>query len=603
VNPLFNRFKLGLAVEFLVMLSSIMLVGFISIVYMQYQFQSDQNTENIRDRAVSIGDLLATISVQPLLSHDFVTLNEYVEDTARQTDVTYVAVMDPRGKTLALQMNGHNMTPKDIADLGANGINSREVVAVIRDDDVYSYERVIDFDGNVLGKIEIGLDRKPADVRLTKNVTNLILIIFVIAFVSALGIFLIFRYKVSRPIELVASSAADIADMKFDKTVPVHGNNEISQLALTFNAMRMQLKTAAEARHKSMLKLKDMNVTLEERVDKRTRELQTLNREVAYQAVHDPLTGLPNRLLIVERIRYAIEQAHRSSQTFAVLMVDLDNFKEVNDTLGHPVGDELLRQVADRLSGLLRESDTVGRLGGDEFALILLDVDESSALSVADKIHRAMLEHYVVDGHTLASCGSIGIALYPEHGGDHSTLLRCADIAMYVAKRHNNKVSLYDPETDKHSLQRLSLATDLRVAVDTRELELHYQPIVELIGGQVVGVEALLRWNHPKYGPVSPNEFIPIAESSGLIKPLTDWVLETAASQWLEWQEQDLNLKISVNLSMINLVDPELPEHIAALRDQKQLPVDALKLEITETEIMSNPERVIKVMGHENMQG
>jgi diguanylate cyclase (GGDEF)-like protein len=402
---------------------------------------------------------------------------------------------------------------------------------------------------------------------------------------------------------MVASGARDMANLKFDTVVSARGQNEISQLALSFNDMRMQLKNAVEERNKTMQALQELNVSLEERVNQRTRELQTLNREVAYQAVHDPLTGLPNRLLITERLQYAVKQAHREKTSFAVLMVDLDNFKEVNDTLGHLVGDELLCQVAERLTSVLRETDTVGRLGGDEFALVLVNVDAHSAMNVADKIHRALLQNFQVDGHTLAASGSIGVALFPDHGKEYTTLLRRSDVAMYSAKRTNSKISLYDPENDRHSLQRLSLVTDLRLALEEHQLELHYQPIVELSAGRVVGVEALLRWNHPKYGPIAPTEFIPIAENSNLIKPLSDWVIRKAAADWHDWHTAGQELQVSINLSMINLLDPGLPEDIAQIREETQMPANAIKLEITESEIMSNPERVIKVMNHDHMSG
>jgi diguanylate cyclase (GGDEF)-like protein len=284
-------------------------------------------------------------------------------------------------------------------------------------------------------------------------------------------------------------------------------------------------------------------------------------------------------------------------------MIDLDNFKEVNDTLGHPVGDALLRQVADELKTTLRESDLVGRLGGDEFALILQDLDEQPATSVAEKIHAALQKPVTVEDHTLTAGGSIGIAIYPLHGEDHTKLLRCADVAMYHAKRNNTKVALYNTDIDIHTLQRLALATDLRTAYDNNELELYYQPVVDLVAGKVVGVEALARWNHPKYGLILPGEFIPIAENSGLIKPLTDSLLKAAAAQWIKWHEQGIELQIALNISMTCLLDQNMPSRVGDIISQAGLPAQALKLEITETGIMSNPELVLEVLGHKEMKG
>ena len=592
----------GLVFEFVALLSVIVLIGYAVIIYTQYQSQSAAIEQNLNDRARSLGGLLSTISIEPLLSSDYVGLNEYIEGAVSQKDVAFVVITGIKGESLAVQVDEKQEAIRESIRSRAEQSGLGSFVAVVNDE-IFPYEYPIIFNGEKIATITLGLDRQSAHQIMLENMAKLSIVIFAVWFVAGLSIYLIFRFRVSDPLGSVATSATNVARLNFDKTVPVAGANEIRQLALTFNEMRMHLKDAIEARNKSMHKLKELNLNLEERVDQRTRELETLNREVAYQAVHDPLTGLPNRLLIVERIRYAIKQAHRNQSSFATLMVDLDNFKEVNDTLGHPVGDELLRQVAERLQAVLRETDTVGRLGGDEFALVLQELEMESAEIVADKIHNAMLESFKVENHTLVAGGSIGIAVYPDHGDDYATLLRCADVAMYNAKRNNTKVAMYSPDIDPHSLQRLALATDLRTACHNNELELLYQPIIDLKTGKVVSVEALARWNHPKYGVIPPSEFISIAENSNLIKPLTEWVVRTAAAQWVEWHEQDLELQIAVNFSMISLLDPELPLFMANMSEELSLPKHALKLEITESAIMSNPERVIKVLNHKEMAG
>lgn len=591
-----------LAIEFLVLLSVVMLIGYAGIVLTQYHSQSDSIQQNLNTRAQSMGGLLANISIEPLLSHDFVALNDYLEAVIAQQDVSFVIITGQNKQVLGIHFNEalHNLHDTIVPDPDNPNMPK---IASIAQDGLSVYEYPIQFNGNKLGLITLGLDSHAYSGSLISNVIYLSMVIFVVWFIAGLGVFLVFRHRVSRPLQTVVSSADDIAHLKFDKTVPITGANEIGQLALAFNEMRVQLRAAVEARNQSMKDLQELNVNLEERVVERTHELEKLNREVAHQALHDPLTGLANRLLIMERIGFLISQMHRNKGSFAVLMIDLDNFKDVNDTLGHPVGDILLRQVAERLQGVLRESDLVGRLGGDEFALLLQDQDEHSARLVADKIHQVMQERITVEGHTLTTVGSIGIAICPQHGEDHATLLRCADVAMYHAKRTNSNVALYSADIDIHSLQRLALATDLRSAYENNEVELHYQPIVDLRTGKVVSVEALARWNHSKYGPVSPEDFIPIAENSGLIKQLTGSLMKMAAVQWSSWKEEGMELQIALNISMVNLLDQQLPAQVARILSQSGLPVNALKIEITETEIMSNPELVIDVLGHKEIAG
>jgi diguanylate cyclase (GGDEF)-like protein len=591
-----------LAIEFLILLTAVMLAGYVAIFVTQYHSQSDYIEKNLDTRARSMGGLLANISIEPLLSHDFVALNDYLEAVISQNDVSFVIIAGKDKQLLAAHFSEEMQGLQDavMPNLGNPGLPD---MSRLVQGGLSVYEYPVTFNNEQLANITLGLDSRSSSQTLITNVITLSLVIFAVWFAAGLGIFLIFRRRVSNPLQTVVSSADDIAHLRFDKTVPVTGANEIGQLALTFNEMRIQLRSAVEARNQSMQELKELNVNLEERVAERTRELEKLNREVAYQALHDPLTGLANRLLIVERIDFLIRQAHRNSESFAVLMMDLDNFKEVNDTLGHPVGDELLRQVAERLNTTLRESDLVGRLGGDEFAMLLQDLGGESAKSVAEKIYSIMQQPFTVDHHTLTAEGSIGIAIYPDHGVDHATLLRCSDVAMYHAKRRGNQVALYSTDIDIHSLQRLALATDLRTACTNNELELHYQPIVDLTSGKVIGVEALARWNHPQYGLISPDEFIPIAENTGLIKQLTESIMKTAVTQWLDWHEQGLDLQIGLNISMLNLVDQNMPATVARIIRHAGLPTSAVKLEITETEIMSNPELVIEVLGHKELSG
>ncbi len=315
-----------------------------------------------------------------------------------------------------------------------------------------------------------------------------------------------------------------------------------------------------------------------------------------HQARHDALTGLPNRALLHERMAAALGEAPDAPRPLALLLLDLDGFKEVNDTFGHERGDTLLRQVTERLRGAVRGDDTVARLGGDEFAVLLPGADAAGAARVTADIRAALDTPLHIEGQALQVGASVGIALCPAHGADGTTLLRRADVAMYTAKRGRTGHATYDPAQDQHSPERLPLVGELRAAIERGALALHYQPQVDLASGRLCGVEALVRWPHPERGLVPPERFIPLAEQTSLIAPLTDWVLAEAVRQGRAWQRAGLLLGVSVNLSMWNLHDPALPERVAGLLREHSLPSAWLRLELTESALMADPERAMDVL-------
>ena len=290
----------------------------------------------------------------------------------------------------------------------------------------------------------------------------------------------------------------------------------------------------------------------------------------------------------------ARQQAHRSSA--GLLMMDLDRFKEVNDTFGHRYGDSLLQQVAQRLLTELGQRGTLARLGGDEFGILLPSADETIATQIAQRLVDSLEAQFNIEGQSVGLGASVGVALYPRHGVDSETLLRHADVAMYVAKRAGGGHSVYSSEQDQHSADRLALASELRQAIDNRELVLHYQPTIDCASRKITGVEALVRWQHPRRGLIPPDQFIPLAEQSGAIRPLTTFVLQAALHQCRRWLDGGVDLTMAVNLSMRNLHDPQLPETIAALLDAGRDRSAPLNLEITESTIMADPSRALEVL-------
>jgi diguanylate cyclase (GGDEF)-like protein len=320
-------------------------------------------------------------------------------------------------------------------------------------------------------------------------------------------------------------------------------------------------------------------------------ELREHARRAEHESLHDPLTGLPNRTLLRDRAHEAIVAGARSKTRTALLLIDLDSFKEINDTLGHHSGDLLLREVGPRLRRVLRSVDTVARLGGDEFGMLLPDVDGEAAVGVARAALRALEQPFVMQGLTLDVEASIGIAQCPEHALTFDELMQRADVAMYVAKDRRTGYEMYEPSEDDTDAARLKLAGELRDAVANRELVLHYQPKLELRSGRITGAEALMRWHHPQHGMIMPDRFVPLAERSGLIRTLTIFAVETAARECRRWMDAGLELSVSVNLSTRDLIDVQLPEDIGRLLARWRVPASRLELEITESVIMADPMR------------
>ncbi len=324
---------------------------------------------------------------------------------------------------------------------------------------------------------------------------------------------------------------------------------------------------------------------------------------IEHLALHDSLTNLPNRALLSDRLENSIQLATRQNTYLALLVMDLDRFKDINDTLGHQVGDMLLQQVGTRLQRILRPVDTVARLGGDEFAILLPVTDATYANHISQKIILSMKKAFELGQHSLYVGGSLGIAIFPQDGHDAETLIQHAEVAMYLAKRSNTVCAFYDASQDRHTVTRLELEKDLHEAIDNNSLELYYQPQFDLRLNRMVGVEALLRWRHPQRGMIPPDEMIPIAEQTGLIKPLTMWVLNTALRQCQLWRQENIYLNVAVNLSVWNLQDPTLVDELKTMLATWDLPASNLELEITESAMMADPNRALEVLTNLDAMG
>ena len=394
-------------------------------------------------------------------------------------------------------------------------------------------------------------------------------------------------WAISRPIRGLAAGMRKVAAGSLDERVPLSGLREIDDLSVSFNAMAENL----EGRTAELL----------EEITERKRAEETIR----HRAYHDALTGLPNRTLFVDHLSLALAQARRTGRTMAVMFIDLDRFKLVNDTAGHPEGDGLLVTVGQQLKELVREGDTVARVGGDEFTVLLPEIARvGDAVEVAQRILESLRQPRLRAGHEFNITPSIGITIYPTDDGsaegeDAETLLTNADIAMYRAKDEGgNRYRIHTPAMNASILERLVLETDLRHALEREEFVVYYQPQVSLSTGQVVGAEALVRWQHPERGLVMPMEFIPVAEETGLIVPLGEWVLRTACAQSKAWRDEGLPCtRIAVNLSARQFQQRDLAERVAQVLKETGLGPCGLQLEITESVAIQDVDYTVLMLG------
>ncbi|MFA6956238.1 MAG: EAL domain-containing protein [Thermoanaerobaculia bacterium] len=386
-------------------------------------------------------------------------------------------------------------------------------------------------------------------------------LVLLVAIVAAI----FFARGVTRPLLSLAGAAQRIEKGDYSAPVTIAQDDEIGLLATSFDTMRAGIREREE--------------------------------RILHQATHDALTGLPNRTFFLEHLTQAIAAAAPDGGQVGMLMMDIDRFKDINDTLGHRFGDDLLVEFGRRLRQATRESDTVARLGGDEFA-VMFEVDDAMLASeVARRISGALEAPFTLAGVSIDVRASMGIALCPLHADDAGTLMKRADVAMYDAKRNHESVAFYEPGRDEHTLRRLSILSELRNAIATDQLELHYQPKIDFGSERAGHAEALVRWRHPVHGMMPPDEFITLAEQSGNIGLITKWVLQRAIRDCGVWRRSGLDLTVAVNLSALDLFDPELPAIVSDLLLEAGLEPAHLVLEITESAVMRDAARARKILG------
>jgi len=552
---------LGIAAVQLALLGALILLGVTNL--------RGAIEQQLYRRAETSVELLAAAALGPLTSLDWASLQNLVDQVQAKNGMVYAHILDRRDKLVAAAGKGpERFKPdRDLDDVREDTFNVAKDIAIRSE---------------VFGRVHIGLDVKELRERVrhlgywTASVA-LLEMLFVGLLSYSLASYLL------RGLKELERGAQQIALGKVGHEVAITGSDELATTARAFNHMSRRLAESSAAQQAAEDELRRANEVLEQRMAERTEQL-------AHQALHDNLTKLPNRMLLTDRLQQAISTARRSRQQTALLLLDLDRFKEINDTLGHQYGDFVLQQTAGRLRNALRENDTVARLGGDEFAIVLASITGADAAAlVVQKIVNIVEQPMHIADQALEVGASIGCTIFPDHAEDPALLMKYADMAMYDAKRRRGQWSMYRPDMDQHNTERLKLVNELRRAIQSGQLMLHYQPKVELATGRMVGVEALLRWNHPERGLLLPAAFLPVAGETGLVKPLTSWVIRAAARQMQLWQGAGLYFNTAINIAAENLHDVEFPARVAAILEEYSIADHSrLEMDVSEVAIMSN---------------
>lgn len=513
--------------------------------------------------------IIGNNSLAALTFADADSANNTLASLKNEEDIVAAVLFNPERRLFAAYRRD---TSRSLQDLPAEQFGHTN-------DGNYFVALPIVLDGNTIGHIMV-----ISDLRYWKErqVFHLLIAVAVLLVSLLLALLISSRLQrlVSEPILKLAETARRVSEQRdYGLRAKKLSSDEIGSLVDDFNGMLSQI----QLRDHELQKIRDQ---LEQKVEARTLELTELTKQLEHQAYHDTLTGLANRITFDDHLRLAIDQSKRYGQRLAVMFLDLDRFKVINDTLGHAVGDKLLIEVSQRLTACLRDCDTLARLGGDEFAVLLMQIrHDTDAGEVARKLIEAIAKPIQIDGYSLHVTTSIGISLYPNDGEMADVIVKNADTAMYRSKdRGRNQYTFFSAEMNSRALRRLALETKLRQAIAQKVLTVYYQPRRDTVTQAIVGVEALARWHDDKEGFISPEEFIPLAEECGLIAAIDEWILERACQEMLPWcADPNYDMRLAVNLSPAQFIRKDLFEVISSILQKTGFPGERLELEITES--------------------
>ncbi|HVF65117.1 MAG TPA: EAL domain-containing protein [Casimicrobiaceae bacterium] len=598
----------------------IALTGIAISAYYFWQEWSNEGRE-LRQRARTIAAVLAAETEFSVYTADRTAVEHTLASLAEDRDVAYASVVDRKLEPIAerrfsrsVEGVGVPALPAGFAMPGAGqfaelepvigGRRHVEIIAPVGQPNAAAARAIADASaelavrpprdaGSPIGYLRLGISFERQREEMLAQALGTLTVVLLLTVVAVIASLLLTRRLVA-PMRRLMRAARAVGSGRLDVYVPASTSDELGLLTHTFNHMTQRLS-------ESQAEVANYQRTLEEKVAQRTKELEVATAHAYKLAQHDILTGLPNRSLLNARLRQIFNQAQRSGFQVACLFLDFDHFKRINDTLGHDAGDKLLQAIAQRLTSAVRESDTVARLGGDEFVVILPGLDPAHAtfeiMTVLQRVRDSFQAPFRVADQTPTLTCSLGVSVYPLDAVDPVTLIKQADTAMYASKEAGrNAYRFYTADMNARVQQRLQLETDMRRGLMDDEFFLVYQPQIDLRSGRACGVEALLRWRDPQRGVVSPSDFIPIAEESGMIQALGARVLRDACRQVMQWHKQNMPLRLSVNLSVQQLQHDSWLAIVEEALSSTGLPAQYLDLEITESVIITHPERAVATL-------
>ncbi|MCC6532631.1 MAG: EAL domain-containing protein [Burkholderiales bacterium] len=549
--------RLGLGAKFSVAVVTIlaltMAANTLYFVHTSSRFHENQLVE----RGLALGRLISLVSPDAILGYDFLLLNDYTRQLGSQPDVVYGVIVSAKGDPISSYVDEcHPDVRQHLQHNAASGI--LELLKQLESQaELTRMEFPIMHNDVLLGRFLVGLSKQSLQDQFRRQLTGQAIAWSAIVVFLSVAIHAVFRFNVMYPIQTLIAASKRVGRGEHT-AVEVKSTDELGLLAQAFNAMAEEVR----------------------------KEQDKLYR----QANFDTLTGLPNRMMALDRIAQEIARSQRTLQRFALFFIDLDDFKSVNDSLGHAVGDELLVATAQRLRATLRDSDTVARLGGDEFLVLVSDVENDIRVEeIAERLIRAISEPQHLGGRKVVARCSIGIALFPDNGDSIASLMANADNAMYQAKAGGKGSAIFFTEEMNTRLHdRMQMEQDLNAAIESGQLSLNYQPILDAATQEHRGAEVLLRWNHPERGPVSPAVFVPLAEATGQIVRIGDWVLEQACRNWTQWSQRGIEPGfLAINISRVQF-RKRFSKRLAELMTQHGVPPQALELEITESVLLDD---------------
>ncbi|HEX2828722.1 MAG TPA: EAL domain-containing protein [Burkholderiales bacterium] len=553
--------RLGLRAKFTVMVLVLLIGTLAANTYYFVQASIERQEQQLHERGRALGRLISVISPQAILAFDYLQLNDYTREVSSQPDVVYGVVLSRDGMPISTYIRGASTSAREKLEAAGPKALLAALQQLGGEDNLLHLEFPIVHNQVVLGHFLVGLSRESLHREIRGQLARQLGLFAAIVLFLGAAIYAVFRFSVLVPIQKLIAASHEVGRGEYP-VVEVKSTDEFGTLAQAFNTMAAEVKLKQEKLHR--------------------------------QANFDALTGLPNRMMAFDRISREISRAKRSGERFALMFVDLDNFKDVNDSLGHAAGDQLLVGIGARLQACMRDADSVARLGGDEFLVLVPDVaDEVEIERIAARMADAVSEPQELCGRQVVAKCSIGIALYPDNGVSVEALMANVDNAMYQAKAlRDGSAMFFTEEMNTRLRSRMELEQDLHTAAKLGQLALHFQPIYVTGTARPAGAEVLLRWQHPERGNVSPADFIPIAEASGQIVAIGDWVLEHACRAWAGWRSHGIDPGIlAINISGVQF-RKRFSKRLAELMAAYGVPAQALELEVTERVLLDDQDSV-----------